>query len=218
MAEIVYLFYSVIFSVEKFFGVSFTIQESESRRQHVKFRSVLGLLPALMSLSSEASAKDESIWLLIETVPHVLKVMEGDHDLEVFERIAIGRRGVGLLKERGDYKTPLGEYRIGWINENSRYHKFFGFTYPNRENAERAFALGLIGQDTYRTILRTSVGTAIPPQNTVLGGQIGIHGLGRASFTVHQFFDWTQGCIAMTNEQIDRLAAWVRKGTLVVIR
>jgi murein L,D-transpeptidase YafK len=184
----------------------------------VKLRSVLGLLPALLSLNTEASMKDDSIWLLVETAPHVLKVMEGDHDLEVFERIALGRRGVGLFKERGDYKTPLGEYHIGWINENSRYHRFFGFTYPNRENAERAFTTGLIGPDTYRTILRTSIGAAIPPQNTVLGGQIGIHGLGRASLAVHEFFDWTQGCIAMTNEQIDRLSTWVKKGTLVVIR
>lgn len=173
----------------------------------MKFRSVLGLLPALIALSAEASVKDENIWLLIETAPHVLKVMEGDRNLEVFDRIAIGRRGASLFKERGDYKTPLGEYRIGWINENSRYHKFFGFTYPNRENAERAFAAGLIVLDTYRTILRASLRAYVPPQNTVLGGQIGIHGLGRASLSVHQLFDWTQGGIAMTNEQIDRLAA-----------
>jgi len=184
----------------------------------VKFRSVLSLLPVLLSLNTGASEKDESIWLLVETIPHVLKVMEGDHDLEVFEGIAIGRRGVGLFKERGDDKTPLGEYRIGWINENSRYHRFFGFTYPNRENAERAYETGLIGQDTYRTILRTTIGAAVPPQNTALGGQIGIHGLGRANPAVHQNFDWTQGCIAMTNEQIDRLRSWVKKGTLVIIR
>lgn len=184
----------------------------------MKLRSVLGLLPALLTPNTEANVEDNAIWLLVETAPHVLKVMEGNHELEVFEKIAIGRRGVGLFKERGDYKTPLGEYRIGWINEKSRYHKFFGFTYPNRENAERAFATGLIGPDTYRTILRTSVGATVPPQNTILGGQIGIHGLGRASRLVHQFFDWTQGCIAMTNEQIDRLSAWVKKGTLVVIR
>ncbi|MGX2038812.1 L,D-transpeptidase family protein [Methylocaldum sp. MU1018] len=184
----------------------------------MKFRSVLSAIPLLLSLNAGASEKDESIWLLVETVPHVLKVMAGDRDLEVFEKIAIGRHGAGLFKERGDYKTPLGEYRIGWINENSRYHRFFGFTYPNRENAERAYELGLIGLNTYRTILRTSIGAAIPPQNTALGGQIGIHGLGRADLAVHQNFDWTQGCVAMTNEQIDRLSAWVKKGTLVVIR
>jgi L,D-peptidoglycan transpeptidase YkuD (ErfK/YbiS/YcfS/YnhG family) len=79
----------------------------------VKFRSVLGLLPALIALSAEASVKDENRWLLIETAPHVLKVMEGDRNLEAFDRIAIGRRGASLFKERGAYKTPLGEYRIG---------------------------------------------------------------------------------------------------------
>lgn len=184
----------------------------------MKFRSVFSVLLVLLPLDTGAAEKDDNIWLLVETGPHVLKVMEGDRDLEVFERIAIGRHGVGLFKERGDNKTPLGEYHIGWINKKSRYHKFFGFTYPNRENAERAYEMGIIGPDTYRSILRTGADAAIPPQNTPLGGQIGIHGLGRANPAVHQTFDWTQGCIAVTNEQIDRLSAWVKKGTLVIIR
>jgi len=177
--------------------------------------SLLFLLPLL---SVAAHASDQGVWLLVETQPRVLKVMEGDEPMEVFTQIAIGRRGADFQKARGDDKTPLGEYRIGWINENSKFHRFFGFTYPNPDNAKRAYKEGMIGENTFRSILRSSLDERIPPQNTPLGGQIGIHGLGGANSAVHENFDWTRGCIAMTNQQIDRLTQWVRKGTLVVIR
>jgi len=160
----------------------------------------------------------EEVWLLVETQPRVLKVMQGDAELEVFPRVAIGRHGADLEKARGDKKTPLGEYRIGWVNENSKFHRFLGLTYPNIDNAKRAFRDGMIGEETVRTIMRAEMDESIPPQNTPLGGQIGIHGLGTADREIHDAFDWTSGCIALTNEEIDRLYKWIRKGTLVVIR
>jgi len=144
--------------------------------------------------------------------------MAGKQPLESFDRIALGRRGASYDKARGDDKTPLGEYRIGWINQSSRYHRFFGFTYPNLQVARRAFARGLISGDTLQDIMEAHLGQSVPPQSTPLGGQIGIHGLGSANQTVHELFDWTHGCVALTNRQVDRLAQWVKKGTLVMIR
>jgi len=180
------------------------------------------LFPTALSLCQFAitgmAAEQRNIWLLVETTPHVLKVMEEDEPVEIFEKIAIGRRGVSWEKLRGDDKTPIGRFRIGWINEKSRYRKFFGFTFPNRQHAEHAYETGMIGEETYNAILNAEETQAVPPQNTRLGGQFGIHGLGGANRAIHENFDWTHGCIAMTNEQIDRLSSWVRKGTLVVIR
>jgi len=178
------------------------------------------LLPFVWFWMNTSFAGDSApdIWLLVETQPRVLKVMDGPVEKEVFPQIAIGRRGAGFEKMRNDDKTPLGEYRIGWINESSKYHRFFGFTYPNLDNAKRAFAGGLIGEDTFQAIARANLRYGVPPQNTPLGGQIGIHGLGGANPAVHENFDWTHGCIALTNQQIDRLSQWVRRGTLVVIR
>lgn len=173
----------------------------------------------LLSLYATSTfAENQEVWLLVETTHRVLKVMEGDELKEVFKHIAIGRRGAGLEKARNDNKTPLGEYRIGWINENSKFRRFFGLSYPNIENAKIALQTGLIGESTYQGILRANMEEDVPPQNTALGGQIGIHGLGSANPLVHEQFDWTHGCIAMTNQQIDKLSQWVKKGTLVVIR
>lgn len=174
---------------------------------------------AVLSLgSSPLFAEAQDIWLLVETEPRVLKVMQGDAELDVFPRVAIGAHGADVEKARGDKKTPLGEYRIGWVNENSKFHRFLGLTYPNIDNAKRAYREGMIGEETLRSIMRAEMEEAIPPQNTPLGGQIGIHGLGSADREIHEVFNWTSGCIALTNPEIDRLSKWIKRGTLVVIR
>ena len=175
-------------------------------------------LLALFLAQGTSFGETSDIWVLVETEPHVLKVMQGDEEIVVFPRIAIGRHGADLDKAHGDKKTPLGEYRIGWVNENSKFHRFLGLTYPNTDNAKRAFRDGMIGEDTFRSIMKAEMEEGVPPQNTPLGGQIGIHGLGAADREIHELIDWTSGCIALTNEEIDRLSKWIRKGTLVVIR
>lgn len=176
------------------------------------------LVSSLAASGSVLASGGDDIWLLVETRPHVLKVMEGDQTREVFGRIAIGTKGATYEKRRGDDKTPLGEYRIGWINENSKFHNFFGLTYPNMANSRRAYQSDLIDEPTFQNLLQSDLNDSIPPQDTELGGQIGIHGIGGGSRHIHDNFDWTHGCIALTNEEIDRLKQWVRKGMLVVIR
>jgi murein L,D-transpeptidase YafK len=173
---------------------------------------------ALILAGAPALGDNQDIWVLVETEPRVLKVMQGTDELDIFPRVAIGLHGADVEKAHGDKKTPLGEYRIGWVNENSKFHRFLGLTYPNIDNAKRAYRDGLIGEETVRSIMRAEMEEVIPPQNTPLGGQIGIHGLGVADREIHEAFDWTSGCIALTNQEIDRLSKWIRKGTLVVIR
>lgn len=164
------------------------------------------------------SLAETDVWLLIDTQTRNLEIKKGDETMEVLEHVVIGRKGAGTKQHRGDDITPLGNYRIGWINEKSSFRKFFGLTYPSVEQAEQALQTGKIDPQTYENIqFAHSVGN-IPPQNTELGGQIGIHGLGSASLSVHEEFDWTHGCIALTNEQIDRLSQWVEKGTLVTVK
>lgn len=161
---------------------------------------------------------DPDVWLLIDTQTRNLEVKKGDETIDVLEHVVIGRKGAGTKEHRGDDITPLGNYRIGWINEKSSFRKFFGLTYPNPEQAEKALQDGKIDPDTYHAIRSAHSSGSIPPQNTVLGGQIGIHGLGSGSLSVHEVFDWTHGCIALTNDQIDRLSQYVEKGTLVTVK
>ncbi len=164
-----------------------------------------------------APARAAEVWLLIDTHRLTLSVMEGDRVREVFRDIAIGRGGVGKAR-RGDGKTPLGTFRVVRIERDSPFRLFFGLDYPNLDHARRAFRRGIIDRLTLRAIERALRAGRMPPADTPLGGNIGIHGLGRADPHIHRAFNWTQGCIALTNAQIEALRPWVKLGTRVVIR
>lgn len=177
--------------------------------------SVLSLLFfSILPFSASASG----IWVDVNTTEHTLTVMQGDKVEHIFENIAIGRFGTTWHKITKDDKTPLGDFRIGWINEQSRYYRFFGLDYPNRETAQRAFEDNRITEETWLTILKATNQEKTPPQNTILGGFIGIHGIGRGDPEIHDQFHWTNGCIALTNKQIDQLGKWLKPGVMVKIR
>lgn len=169
----------------------------------------------LLLLHLPASAND--IWIDVDTVKHTLIVMNGEKVEATFENVAIGRFGTTHFKMEGDDKTPLGKFRIGWINEQSRYYRFFGLDYPNRDTADLALEENRITAETWQSIVdATNVGKT-PPQNTPLGGFIGIHGIGRGDPEIHDQFHWTNGCIALTNRQIDQLGQWLKPGIVVNI-
>ena len=169
-------------------------------------------------MNVEVSAKDRDVWILVDTKAQALSVMKKNTPIKVFRNISIGRNGADYDKRVGDDTTPLGSYRIGWVNEQSRYHLFFGLSYPSMNDARRALFLSAIDVETYRSLVQADIAKRVPPQNTTLGGGIGIHGLGRADSQIHRLMNWTHGCIALTNEQMDGLSLWVKKGIVVTIR
>jgi murein L,D-transpeptidase YafK len=169
-------------------------------------------------LSTPVFANRNDVWLLVDTKEKKIEIKKGEQTVETLSEIAIGRRGAGAKTFRGDNITPRGEYRIGWIGEKSMFRKFLGLTYPSTEDAKNALIKGVIDQETFERIAYAHEHNEIPPQNTPMGGQIGIHGLGSGDIRVHKLFDWTHGCIALTNSQIDRLSEWVDTGTLVKIK
>ena len=170
------------------------------------------------SLTSFTVMAKPDIWLLVDTKARKIEVKKGDHTVETLHSIAIGRGGAGLKTHRGDNITPYGNYRIGWVGEKSSFRRFFGLTYPSVDDAEKALSRRIIDRPTYDRIVTAHQFNQIPPQNTPLGGQIGIHGLGRANARIHEVFDWTHGCIALTNPQIDHLSQLVETGTVVKIK
>lgn len=157
-------------------------------------------------------------WVLVDTRRDTLSVMSGNRPIEVFYHIAIGSGGAGQKRWRGDEVTPLGVFRIGWINWHSRFKMFFGLDYPNREYADQAYREGRISDWDYSSIRYAIEAGTTPPQDTALGGSIGIHGIGAGDPLIHASYNWTSGCIALDNDQIDRLAQWVDVGTTVEIR
>lgn len=157
-------------------------------------------------------------WLLVDTEALTLELFDGRAPLLRIEGISIGRGGTTRDKRQGDRRTPLGSYRVAWFNPASRFHLFVGLDYPKREQVERAFAEGAIDEATYKRLLKGLYNNRSAPQDSALGGLIGIHGLGRADPRIHAMANWTEGCIALTDAQIDRLRPYLRLGTPVLIR
>jgi murein L,D-transpeptidase YafK len=176
----------------------------------------LCLLPTLSSAAYAGS--DEEPWLLVDTEALTLTVMRGEQPRLTLHNIAVGRYGTSLDKQRGDNTTPLGRFHVAWIQRDSGFHRFIGLDYPDVERAEKAYREGVISQRERQAIIVAHRRGKRPPQDTALGGQIGIHGLGQADPQLHESMNWTRGCVAVTDRQVDALLPWVRVGMTVEIR
>jgi murein L,D-transpeptidase YafK len=112
--------------------------------------------------------------------------------------VALGQQPVGDKVRRGDNRTPEGVFRIEARNAQSRYHRSLRISYPDAAHVARARSLG------------------VSP-----GGDIMIHGLPDRQAWVgaaHRDFDWTEGCIAVTNDEIDEIWSAVPVGTPILIK
>ena len=112
--------------------------------------------------------------------------------------VALGQQPVGDKVRRGDNRTPEGVFRIEARNAQSRYHRSLRISYPDAAHLARARSLG------------------VSP-----GGDIMIHGLPDRQAWVgaaHRDFDWTEGCIAVTNAEIDEIWRAVPVGTPILIK
>ena len=125
-------------------------------------------------------------------------------------RVGLGSVPVGAKRRQGDGRTPEGDYYVCSRNANSRFHLFLGLSYPNGDDAERAQRAGLISAAQSRAITQAVAARQRPPWDTVLGGTVGIHGSGSN-------WDWTLGCIALDDDDIETLWGLCPIGTPVRI-
>lgn len=124
--------------------------------------------------------------------------------------IVLGKCPEGHKLREGDLHTPEGEYYVCTRNEKSKYHLALGLSYPNPSDADAALSRGEITLEQHSAILSAHENGKRPPWDTPLGGFIMIHGGGTES-------DWTAGCIAMKNEDIELLFSLCPIGTPVKI-
>jgi murein L,D-transpeptidase YafK len=149
--------------------------------------------------------------LQIEVVKSRRTLTLYSHDRILKEyRIGLGSSPIGRKEKQGDRKTPEGMYFICSKNPKSQFHLSLGVSYPNAQDAERGIKQRLITQAQYRAIIRAAKKKTKPPWDTPLGGEIFIHGNGSAS-------DWTWGCIALDDADIEELYRLIPVGTPVVI-
>ena len=135
--------------------------------------------------------------ILVEKSERKLSILRDGKVLKTY-RIALGRNPVGAKEQEGDMKTPEGIYTIDYRNPQSDYHLALHISYPSAEDTTRAAQRGVNA-----------------------GFDIMIHGLpnGRGWIgATHREKDWTAGCIAVTDEEIEELYRVIADGTTIEIR
>jgi murein L,D-transpeptidase YafK len=156
-------------------------------------------------------------WLLIKVTSRTLSVMSGDVEEFKFTNVAFGSGGVGYKRRSGDRITPIGAFKIGWINYHSKFSNFFGLVYPNRFYARKGLKNRVITNKSFKNIINSLEENRIPSQDTRLGGHVGIHGVGLGSNFLHTHLDWTDGCIAVKDTEIRKLSHVITRGMWVII-
>ncbi|MDR3570547.1 MAG: L,D-transpeptidase [Syntrophobacteraceae bacterium] len=140
---------------------------------------------------------------------HRLLLIEGKTLVREYP-CALGPHPKGTKYFHGDGRTPEGKFAICKKNPYSSYHKSLGLSYPSIREAHDALSRGLISPAQYRAIKDADTSQRMPPSDTALGGMVFIHGGGCKP-------DWTLGCIAVDNADIDELFHVVQIGTPVYI-
>ncbi|MFZ2197949.1 MAG: L,D-transpeptidase family protein [Thermodesulfovibrionales bacterium] len=166
----------------------------ETREQEVKSKEneIIVLQKEVFALQRGPAEK-----ILIEKKERRLTLISKGKVLKTY-KIALGGNPNGPKERQGDNKTPEGTYIIDSRNKGSRYHLSLHISYPNEKDKKRAKELG------------------VSP-----GGDIMIHGIKNGLSWVGDFHteaDWTKGCIAVTDEEIEEIDKLAPNGTIVEIR
>ncbi|MGO1282710.1 MAG: L,D-transpeptidase family protein [Psychrobacter sp.] len=125
-----------------------------------------------------------------------LQLLSGDDVIRTYH-IALGDSPVGHKQQEGDQRTPVGTYTLDYKNENSIAHRSIHISYPNAADKARAQQLGVS-----------------PGGDIMIHGQM--NGFGHLA-SINQKYDWTDGCIAVTDDEMDEIMAAVKIGTTIEI-
>jgi murein L,D-transpeptidase YafK len=159
----------------------------------------------MVALQEKVEALEETVFtlrmesadkILIEKQARRLSLLAKGAVIKTY-KIALGGNPVGPKERQGDNKTPEGTYYIDARNGNSGFHLSLHISYPNEDDKKRAKKLG------------------VSP-----GGDIMIHGIKNGFAPVgasHAETDWTEGCIAVTNQEMEEIYRFVPIGTIVEI-
>ncbi|EDM67730.1 lipoprotein, putative [Moritella sp. PE36] len=152
-------------------------------------------LLVILSLNSYASQLLQADYVLVKKSDRTLFLFRNNQLIKSY-RISLGKNPIGAKTQRGDKKTPEGLYNIDFKNRQSKYHLSLHITYPNKRDKERSFERNLNPGDSIYI-------HGLPNKNKNAGLLIGS--------------DWTNGCIAVSNNAIRDIAKYVPDGTPIQI-
>ncbi len=195
-----------VINKDKIIAAQQTQIEASRRELKSKDSEIVSLQENIETLEQNNETLQHKIFLLRTDPADKVLVEKKERQLTLFSKgdviktykIALGGNPVGPKVMQGDNKTPEGIYTIDSRNSNSEYHLSLHISYPNEKDKKRAKELG------------------VSP-----GGDIMIHGIKNGLSWVgesHAKFDWTKGCIAVTDEEMQEIYRLVPNGTIIEIR
>jgi murein L,D-transpeptidase YafK len=159
--------------------------------------TIIAILFVVCSASDVPASTDAKVdRIVLKKSERKLILMTGETMVKSYN-VSLGRNPVGPKKQEGDDKTPEGLYIIDQHNPRSSFHLSLHISYPSADDRERAQRNG------------------VRP-----GGNIMIHGIKNGMGWIgssHLLVDWTRGCIAVTNEEIEEIYDLVSDGTPIEI-
>ena len=156
---------------------------------------ILAFALCLVAVAQNPTAAVERV--VVYKSERKLVLLAGDKEIRSY-KVALGSEPVGPKTRRGDHRTPEGSYVLDQRVPNSHFYKAFHISYPNAKDTAAAKKL------------------RVNP-----GGDIMLHGLAKQYAWVgkaHVLHDWTDGCIAVTNEEMDEIWKLVRVETPIDIK
>lgn len=177
---------------------------------------ILILIYAIVLTACPNAGQNRQIMLPLEN-PHII-IKKSERLLQVFDggqlvkkyKIVLGFAPKGNKTSEGDGKTPEGKFYVFTKNPESKFHLSLGLSYPNIEAAQRGLKDQIVSREEFEAIELAINEKRMPPQKTALGGEIYIHGGGIET-------DWTQGCVALKNEEIEEIFDLIPVGAEVEI-
>ena len=146
-----------------------------------------------MQITAETPIIDK---VFVDKSERRLQLLSGGQVIKSYP-VALGGNPIGHKERQGDQRTPVGSYTLDYKNEHSKFYRSIHISYPNAADKARAKALGVNA-----------------------GGDIMIHGqkngVGKAA-KIMQKSDWTEGCIAVTDAEMDEIMSAVKIGTAIEI-
>ncbi|MGA8179327.1 MAG: L,D-transpeptidase family protein [Desulfobacterales bacterium] len=154
------------------------------------------LLIFLLLIPAHATCMEKADFVLVIKSESILYLKRGGKILKEFH-VVFGRHPKGRKLKEGDERTPEGRYMLDYKKEDSAFHKSIHISYPNIKDQRQAKELG------------------VNP-----GGQIMIHGQKNGAVwpaSITRLFNWTDGCIALSNGDMDEVWDAVDAGTPILI-
>ena len=176
---------------------SIPMQKNRFPTRSIASALALAMLFSCATLAQPSVTPQKADSVLILKKDHLLELLAGGKVIRTYH-VALGTGGLAPKQKEGDARTPEGHYIIDTRNGESHYHKALHVSYPNAEDRKRAAQAG------------------VAP-----GGAIMIHGLPNGKGYIgsaHRLYDWTLGCVAVTDAEIDEIWTMVPVGTPVEIR